>query len=286
MSNQRFSFTEKNISHLNFKMLYLASSRYEGKWQSNLHTHHFTELFFITKGKGEFQVEDKRFSVKGNDVVIINPHIEHTAYSSKDTPLEYAAISIEGMIFEFDKHFAGQNFALYNCEGLKDNVSFLLKLLLNEAEAEKNNYEIVCRNLVEILLIYLVRKQNLSMHQSLDTKMSKECGAAKRYIDSNYMENITLDLLADLTHMNKFYLVHSFTRYTGLSPINYLTQRRIQVSMELLSSTDYSIAQIASNVGFSSQSYFSQVFRKALGMTPVQYRKKQIKDISPLKENL
>lgn len=285
MSNQRFSFTEKNISHLNFKLLYLAASKYEGEWLSNLHTHHFTELFFITKGKGEFQVEDKRFPVKENDVVIVNPHIEHTAYSGKEAPLEYVSISIEGMTFEFDKQFAGQNYALYNCESLKDSVSFLLKMLLNEAEEEIKDYEIICRNLAEILLIYLIRKQNLGMHQSLDTKMSKECGAAKRYIDSNYMDNITLDLLAALTHMNKFYLVHSFTRYTGMSPINYLTQRRIQVATELLSSTDYSIAQIASSVGFSSQSYFSQVFRKALGMTPVQYRKKQIKDISPLKQN-
>lgn len=285
MSNLRFSFTEKNISHLNFKMLYLAAAKYEGEWLSNLHTHHFTELFFITKGKGEFQVEDKRFPVKENDIVIINPHIEHTAYSGKESPLEYVAISIEEITFEFDKQFAGQNYALYNSEGLRDSVSFLLKMLLSEAEDEVTDYEIVCRNLVEILLIYLIRKQNLGMHQSADTKMSKECGAAKRYIDSNYMDNITLDLLADLTHMNKFYLVHSFTRYTGMSPINYLTQRRIQVATELLSSTDYSIAQIASSVGFSSQSYFSQVFRKALGVTPVQYRKKQIKDISPLKQN-
>lgn len=284
MSNHRFSFTDKNTSHLNFKMLYLAASKYEGDWLCNLHTHHFTELFFITKGKGEFQVEDKRFPVRENNLIIINPHIEHTEYSTEDSPLEYVVISIEGMTFEFDKQYAGQNYALYNCDNIKDNVSFLLKMLLDEAENEIRDYDVVCQDLAEILLVYLMRRQNLHLHESLDTKMSKECGAAKRYIDSNYMENITLDLLADLTHMNKFYLVHSFTKYTGLSPINYLTQRRIQVATELLSSTDFSIAQIATSVGFSSQSYFSQVFRKALGMTPVQYRKKQIKDISPLKQ--
>jgi len=284
MSNYRFSFTDKTLTHLDFKMLYLAASKYEGEWQSNLHTHHFTELFYITKGIGEFQIEDKRFPVKENDVIIVNPHIEHTEYSSENSPLEYVVISIEGMTFDFEKQFPGQNFALYNCEGLKEHFSFLLQMLIKEAEDASPNYEIICQNLAEIIVIYLMRKQNLNVQQSLDTKMSKECGAAKRYIDTNYMENITLDLLAELTHMNKFYLVHSFTKYTGLSPINYLTQRRIQIAMELLSSTDYSIAQVASYVGFSSQSYFSQVFRKALGITPVQYRKQHIKDISPLKK--
>lgn len=283
MSSLRFSFTDQNISHLGFKLLYLAASKYEGEWLSNLHTHHFTELYFITKGKGEFQVENERFPVKENDLIIVSPHIEHTEFSDEEMPLEYVAISMEGMVFEFDRQFAGKNYAVYNCESLKENLSFLLKMLLEEAEKESQDYAVICQNLAEILVIYLMRRQKLSLHQSVETKMSKECGVAKRYIDSNYMENITLDLLAELTHMNKFYLVHSFTKYTGLSPINYLAQRRIQVSLQLLSSTDYSVAQIASSVGFSSQSYFSQVFRKELGVTPVQYRKQQMKKLTPLK---
>lgn len=283
MSNNRYSFSEETIQHLDFKLLYISASKYEGEWQSNPHTHHFSELFYVTHGKGELQIEDKRFPIRENDFIIVNPHIEHTEFSTGDTPLEYIVFGLEGITFSFDKKFQDLNYALYNYDTQKDKILFMLNTLLAEAYDQNPNYELVCRNLTEILMVYLVRKQHLGLHQSLDTKMSKECGVAKRYIDSNYMDNITLDLLAELTHMNKFYLVHSFTKYTGLSPINYLTQRRIQVAMDLLSSTDYSIAQIASSVGFSSQSYFSQVFRKALALTPVQYRKQHIRDISPLK---
>lgn len=282
MSNQRFSFTENNTSHLGINMIYLASVKYEGEWQSNLHTHHFPEIYYVTKGLGEFRIEDKHFPVKENNLIIVNPHVEHTEFSSKEAPLEFVSLGIEGMIFEFDKAYKNQNYAIYNCDGIKDRINSVLQLLLSEAEEEGICHELACQNLAEMFVIYAMRMQNFSLQPSLDTKMSKECGAAKRYIDSNYMENITLDLLADLTHMNKFYLVHSFTKYTGLSPINYLTQKRIQVAMEYLASTDYSVAQIASSVGFSSQSYFSQVFRKALGITPVQFRKQHIKNISPL----
>lgn len=99
------------------------------------------------------------------------------------------------------------------------------------------------------------------------------CALAKRYIDINYSKNITLDSLAEITHINKFYLAHSFTECIGQSPINYLADRRIEACKELLTTSDLSVTQIASSAGFSSQSYFSQIFNKKVGMSPRQYRK-------------
>ena len=72
--------------------------------------------------------------------------------------------------------------------------------------------------------------------------------------------------------MNKYYMVHSFTRYAGLSPIQYLNRRRLEIACHLLESSNHSISDISSLTGFSSQSYFTQTFRKAFGMTPVMYR--------------
>ena len=286
MSNNRISFPNEPFTRLDFNLLYIAHSKYEGEWQSALHTHHFTEIFFILGGAGEFQVEDSRFPVKAGDCLIVNPHVDHTQFSTLENPMEFVSFGLEGLTLEITSARTGpRNFMLYNFEEQKEFINSHMYLMLEEAEEQKSQYPLICRNMTEIMLIYLMRRHQLIFKRSKDTKMSKECGIAKRYIDSNYMDNITLDLLADLTHMNKFYLVHSFTKYTGLSPINYLTQKRVQVAMDLLASTDYSIAQIASNVGFASQSYFSQVFRKALGTTPVQYRKRHVNDISPIPGN-
>ena len=93
----------------------------------------------------------------------------------------------------------------------------------------------------------------------------------------DFSKNITLDVLAEITHINKFYLAHSFTECLGQSPISYLTDKRLSASKELLVSSNLSIAQVASSTGFSSQSYFSQIFRKEIGMTPQQYRKSHAK---------
>ncbi|URW89932.1 AraC family transcriptional regulator [[Ruminococcus] torques] len=63
----------------------------------------------------------------------------------------------------------------------------------------------------------------------------------------------------------------------GIAPMNYLAQKRIFTSQELLTSTDLNQAAIAKQCGFSSSSYFSQCFRKICGMTPTAYRKQFIR---------
>lgn len=78
-----------------------------------------------------------------------------------------------------------------------------------------------------------------------------------------------------MAHVNKYYLVHSFSKEYEISPINYLIERRVQESCYLLCDTDHSLSQISHMMGFSSPSYFSQSFRKTMGMSPMEYRKKK-----------
>lgn len=104
-------------------------------------------------------------------------------------------------------------------------------------------------------------------------KNNRDCKFVKEYLDSHYTENITLDILSKESKMNKYYLVHSFTKHFGCSPISYLNDKRIEESKNLLETTNHSIAAIASMIGFSSQSYFSQSFKKNTFMTPNEYRR-------------
>ena len=105
-------------------------------------------------------------------------------------------------------------------------------------------------------------------------RTARECSAVKRYIDANFRQPISLDHLAEVSQLNKYYLAHAFREYIGLSPINYLNSRRVEEARVLLRDTSHSISEIAGIVGFSSQSYFAQVFQKAVGESPGEYRKR------------
>ena len=102
------------------------------------------------------------------------------------------------------------------------------------------------------------------------------CGTVYQH---TLQEDITLELLSEKAFMNKFYLVHAFKQYKGMSPINYLIHLRIKAAKELLETTNYSIAQISESSGFSSQSYFSQTFKKFAGISPNEYRKKMARHV-------
>lgn len=190
--------------------------------------------------------------------------------------MEYIVFGVEGLAFSFtdlnDDNSKGYSYYSYGSD--KNQFINFAQLMMREFHEKKPGFETVCHGLLQVLLVYISRKQSLSVISDSSFQLSKECALAKRYIDANYSKNITLDGLAEITHINKFYLAHSFTECMGQSPINYLTEKRLAASKELLSSSNLSVAQIASSTGFSSQSYFSQIFKKKVGMTPQQYRKR------------
>ncbi len=130
-------------------------------------------------------------------------------------------------------------------------------MLLAEADRSLDGCETVCQDLLEVLLIWLVRCTTLSLQvEETAPSDNRECVEIKRYLDSNYREDISLDLLAEIAHINKYYLAHTFQKEYGISPITYLNRRRIEESKYMLGNTGYSLAQISELMGFSSPSYF------------------------------
>ena len=276
MSHRQYSIQSPNIEKLNAWLLSISFSKDEKDWKSVFHSHHFTEIFFVVNGEGNFLFHDKTYHIKTGDLVIIPPYMEHTEQSIKGTPLEYYVIGVDGVSFQVaDTQANVQVFCNFSNKSL---IADLLRQMLYEVRNPSYGSDKICQNLLEILLLRIIRHRHVSPVALTSTYMTKECARIKEYLDSNYSEHITLDTLTRLTHMNKYYMAHSFAKYTGKSPIQYLNQRRMEAACTLLKDTDYSIASISSTVGFSSQSYFTQAFRKKYGMTPIKYRQQNAPD--------
>lgn len=95
---------------------------------------------------------------------------------------------------------------------------------------------------------------------------------ARNYINLHYAERITLDDLARVISINKFYLQKLFKRYMGLSPNEYLIYTRLSQAKHLLSTTDHSIGRIAMDVGIDNVGYFTNLFKKYEGCAPSVFR--------------
>lgn len=270
MAFSRYSMENDDFKTIHAKLLYVTYSKYEDDWTSLPHTHPFTELCYIKKGHGQYLINDVYYPVKEDDLVIINSNISHTEMSEGSVPMEYIILGVEGLDFSIkDRH---EHF-IFNCRQNQSDFLFYIKVLLNEMENQRQNYKLVCQNLLEVLIVNLLRYSNLDFEMVSTVRSNRECTKLKQYIDSNYMQDITLDTLVGISHLNKYYMVHAFTNLFGSPPISYLCDVRIKACKELLASTDLSITEVAYSVGFSSHSYFAQCFRKRCGMTASQYRK-------------
>lgn len=280
MGNTRYLLKEKNVYDLNFELIYISKSKFENDWHSTPHHHPFTEIFFITNGQGVFQVGDELVSVKESDLIIINPNCSHTEKSTNlSNPLEYIVFGINNLAIASssnnleDGNDILNSYKIINFKTKKNELLYYLNTLMRELEEKSVNYELACKSILTLFLIYVMRNTNsdIFITENLE-KVNVECMKIKNYIDSHYSENITLDFLSNLTYVNKFHLVHLFTKEMDISPINYLINKRIDESKNLLSTTNYSIRDISSIVGFSNSSYFSQMFKKIAGVSPKEYR--------------
>lgn len=99
--------------------------------------------------------------------------------------------------------------------------------------------------------------------------------AVKKLIDQKYMQDISLEWVADNVYLAPTYLSHLFKKETGQSLIKFLTHYRLEKARELLTNTNIKINDIAEKVGYQNASYFCLMFKSYFGITPARYREKE-----------
>lgn len=95
----------------------------------------------------------------------------------------------------------------------------------------------------------------------------------KEYIDSHYMEDLSLKALAGVFHLNSSYLSRLFKEKCDINYSDYLNMVRIEKSKKILASSLLSVNEVSDVVGFADYRYFTKVFKKYQGVSPQVYRK-------------
>lgn len=94
------------------------------------------------------------------------------------------------------------------------------------------------------------------------------------YIDRSFFHrSLTLNALADISHSSPYHLHRTFKRVTGLTPVEYIQQRRVGKAKELLLSTELSVAETGAGAGLPNTPYFITLFKKITGQTPAEFRR-------------
>jgi AraC family transcriptional regulator len=147
--------------------------------------------------------------------------------------------------------------------------------LLSELRLGESCCCLYVEHLVSALSIHLVRKysvKNQSLRDSNGLSKSK-LQQAISYINEHLTENLSLKDISNVVGMSPFYFTNLFKQSTGMTAYQYVIYHRIERAKKLLRTQELSIAEVSEQVGFMSQSHFTNVFRKHTSKTPKMYQK-------------
>jgi len=152
--------------------------------------------------------------------------------------------------------------------GLPPETAFTLSDLYIQKVEILNSTNEVTRLNVEMLFDFTARVEELKCH-GVKTRLTTE---VVRYINSHLDKKVTTADIAAATGINRTHLCERFRQETGVTLNAFITEIKIEEAKRLLRETDKPLAQISDFLGFSSQSYFQNVFRQTVGATPNVYR--------------
>ncbi|MBQ4270108.1 MAG: chaperonin GroEL [Clostridia bacterium] len=218
---------------------------------------------------------------EGKSLLIV---AEDDETSSKENPLSYALFAIADVAFSANKTAdiqvadnlpkdKAQTF-FFDFSAYYTQFYDVLTAVETEASQKKPYWDTAFFAEFNKFLIFILRKSPLTSAPYHEKVKRGSLAPAFSYIRSRYPEEITLDFLANICKLNKYYLSHAFKKKFGLSPIQYLNKLRCEEAKKLLETTDLSIAEIAVQVGYNSISHFSETYKKTMGEAPVVTRKK------------
>ena len=105
-----------------------------------------------------------------------------------------------------------------------------------------------------------------------DTKKQKIIELAKKYVNENFMKNLTLKQVADQIGISSSYLSELFSDYNNDNFVEYLTNVRIEKAKEILKDPIVKVYEVGYMVGYEDPAYFSRVFKKTTGVSPAKFQ--------------
>lgn len=256
-------FSQNSIEFVNsFK-----SNLPENSKELNINTaENLCTIVIPLRGEAFFFVKDKCYDL--NEKTILHYG------SSLDIRVEAGATGFEYYVIHYRNIILTQGFENIQKESFYieiGNKMSLIKCCENiccKASCPDNYGKFCCK----VEFINLINLLITSVRMSENNHTLKIVHRAVEYINDNYNKSISVSDLSDLFEMDRRRFGEIFQAVTGLSPIKYIQNCRLQKAKELLEDSPYSISQISDMAGYNDCFYFSKTFKKNIGVSPKKYR--------------
>ena len=233
------------------------------------------QLIFIAAGKAHFHFnnDEEETIVHAGHMVLYRPkEPQKYEYYAKDQTEVYWV------------HFTGNNVTnllrsygltndkrVFHC-GSGSEYQYLFRAMINGLQMCQDSYSEMLEMYLRQIFIKLQRHFKSSI-TAVNSHAAEEIDKAISYFSEHYNEPISIDDYAEQNHVSASWFIRNFRLYAGITPKQFILQKRIYNAEALLQNTQYNINEIAQIVGYDNPLYFSRIFQKAKGLSPSEYRK-------------
>ena len=234
-------------------------------------------IHYVTKGCGTFKFNNKVYNLKEGDIFILLKGMDVEYMASIDDTWEYYWIGFSGSkVGEYLNRTSIIDSYVANCSG----NSKIPNIIVNMCEISKtynpsNSDDIVL--LKELYsLLYTLIKEFPKPFEYKDKDLHTYIQDAIDFINSNYMNSITVHEIAEHVNLSRSYLYKMFIKNLKISPQKYLINLRMYKATLLLKNTKLPIGEVANKVGYADSLLFSKTFSKYFSVSPLNYRNNKV----------
>lgn len=223
-------------------------------------------LIYVTDGVFNTKINDTVFHLNKGAVVLYPPKYKYHYWG--EPPSKYLCVHFTGSHVE--KILADLGFPLAPY-ALESDFSPKIKSLFDKmvekdiTKAPFLQYSLACL-LEEILLTIAIERVKNSGYRTFKNSI--------KYIHANYTEKIKIPYLAQLEGLSNSRYITLFSKEMGKTPSEYILDLRLNRASDLLLTTNMEISAVGASSGYNDQYFFSKIFKKHIGMSPQEYRKK------------
>lgn len=235
---------------------------------------HEFQIIYITKGEGIFEsAHCRRMKVNSGTVILLFPEEWHTYKPARETGWDTYWIGFNGDNMQklIKNNFFTPKYPILKI-GFMEQIILLFKQGIEIANYQKTSYQQVLAGITSLMLgsLYYLEKNNSFRDKEIISQINK----ARMIMRENTDQNISPEVIAKRLNISYSWFRRVFKEYTGFSPAQYQMEIKLQKSKEFLTSTNMPIKEIAYELNFESLSYFITFFKRKIGLSPQEYRKK------------
>ena len=250
----------------------------------NQHFHNLMEIGYCHYGDGDLVIEDEMYRFGPEMVSCIPANFLHVTKSDTDVSAfwEYIYISPEDILKQCGKSTqeirdtmdaVGRKAFFIKAEENPVMVT-LIRMVFDEMRNKREYYRDCVSGITCSLVFEIARFNGRGMGQSCGKNNSLQLENAIAYVENNYSGNFKIADLARECHMSETHFRRVFQEKMNMTPVEYVNFVRIKKACELIDKTDISMEDVAEKVGFITPSTFNRNFRRIIGTSPYQWKKR------------